>query len=49
MDNFQPLEVVGRGSDSQLQVAENLNDLIERINVSIVTLQLRLFLFEQKC
>ena len=26
MTNFHPLEVVGRGSDSQLQVGENLND-----------------------
>ena len=25
MSNFQPLEVVGRGSEAQLQVAENLN------------------------
>ena len=25
--NFQPLEVVGRGSETQLQVAENLNKL----------------------
>ena len=26
---FQPLEVVGRGSETQLQVAENLNDIIQ--------------------
>ena len=25
MSNFQPSEVVGRGSETQLQVAENLN------------------------
>ena len=25
MSNFQPLEVVGRGSETQLQVGENLN------------------------
>ena len=25
--NVQPLEVVGRGSETQLQVAENLNKL----------------------
>ena len=25
MSNFQPLEVVGRGGETQLQVAENLN------------------------
>ena len=27
MSNFQQLEVVGRGSETQLQVAENLNTL----------------------
>ena len=27
MSNFQPLEVVGRGSKTQLQVGENLNKL----------------------
>ena len=27
MGNFQPLEVVGRGSETQLQVADNLNKL----------------------
>ena len=26
--HFQPLEVVGRGSETQLQVAENLNYLL---------------------
>ena len=30
--NFQPLEVVGRGSETQLQVAENINYLIKRFN-----------------
>ena len=30
MSNFQPLEVVGRGSETQLQVAENLNKLTEQ-------------------
>ena len=25
ISNFQPLEVVGRGSETQLQVGENLN------------------------
>ena len=25
MSNFRPLEVVGRGSETQLQVGENLN------------------------
>ena len=27
MSNFQPLDVVGRGSETQLQVSENLNKL----------------------
>ena len=27
MCNFQPLEVVGRGSETQLQMGENLNKL----------------------
>ena len=27
MSNFQPLEVVGRGSETQLQVGENLSKL----------------------
>ena len=27
MSNFQPLEVVGRGSEAQLQVGGNLNKL----------------------
>ena len=31
MSNFHPLEVVGRGSETQLQVAENLNYLIEHL------------------
>ena len=30
MRNFHPLEVVDRGSEAQLQVGENLNDLIWR-------------------
>ena len=30
MSNFQPLEVVDRGSDPQPQVAENLNKLIRQ-------------------
>ena len=30
MSNFRPLEVVGRGSETQLQVSENLNYLIKR-------------------
>ena len=30
MSNFQPLEVVGRGSETQLQVAENVYYLISQ-------------------
>ena len=30
MSNFQPLKVVGHSSDTQLQVAENLNQLTLR-------------------
>ena len=30
MSNFHPLEVVGRGSKTQVQVDENLNYLIQR-------------------
>ena len=33
MRNFHPLEVVGRGSETQLQVGENLNDLISALVV----------------
>ena len=37
MSNFHPLEVVGRGSETQLQLGENLNKLtlalIDQINV----------------
>ena len=32
MSNFQPLDVVGRGSETQLQVGENLNKLTDRDN-----------------
>ena len=28
MSNFHPLEVVGRGSETQLQVGEDLNHII---------------------
>ena len=30
MSNFHPLEVVGRGSETQLQVDENLNFMMQR-------------------
>ena len=29
MSNFQPLEVVGRGSETQLQVAENFRMMVK--------------------
>ena len=32
--NFHPLEVVGRGSETQLQVGENLNETTWRENGS---------------
>ena len=38
MSNFQQLEVVGRGSETQLHVAENKNEL-NRIRVKAVTQQ----------
>ena len=37
MSNFQPLEVVSRGSEAQLQVAENLNKLPCRIRAKNTT------------
>ena len=30
MSNFHPLEVVGHGSEAQLQVSEKINYLIQR-------------------
>ena len=30
MSNFQPLEVVDRGSETQLQVVKNLNNLTQQ-------------------
>ena len=35
MSNFYLLEVVSHGSETQLQVGENLNYLIERFMLSI--------------
>ena len=34
MSNFQAFEVVSRGSEEQLQMAENLNKLLSRIRVN---------------
>ena len=33
MSNFHPLEVVDRGSETQLQVGKNLNYLTFRVNI----------------
>ena len=41
MSNFHPLEVVGRGSETQLQVGENLNRLTQQdkgLMATVVTL-----------
>ena len=38
MSNFHPLEVVGRGSETQLQVGENLNYLIIHLKGSYMAL-----------
>ena len=35
MSNFHPLEVVGRGSDSQLQVGENLDKLTQQDTINM--------------
>ena len=32
MSNFHPPELVGRGSETQRQVGENWNNLIQRFN-----------------
>ena len=37
MSNFQPLEVVDRGSETQPQVVENLNKLTYTMRVNIAT------------
>ena len=37
MSNFHPLEVVDRGSETQLQVGENVNDLIYALRILIKT------------
>ena len=34
MSNFQPLEVVDRGSETQPQVVENLNKITYRIGLN---------------
>ena len=42
MSNFHPLEVVGLGSETQLQVGENLNYETKRSMFRIILLSLRL-------
>ena len=38
MSNFQPLEVVGRGSEKQIQVGENLNIFTQQEKGSVVAI-----------
>ena len=40
MSNFHSLEVVGRGSETQLQVRENLNYSINAVRVNPLTAKL---------
>ena len=35
MSNFHPLEVVSRGSETQLQVGEKLNELTQRFDMCL--------------
>ena len=37
MGNFQPLEVVDRGSETQLRVVENLNNLLSREGLTLTS------------
>ena len=39
MSNFHPLELVDRGSESQLQVGENLINYLSRVRVNPFSLQ----------
>ena len=41
MSNFHPLEVVGRSSETQLQVGENSNELTYRDKADSKTSQIR--------
>ena len=36
MNNFQALEVVDRGSETQSQVVENLNNFFQQVRVNIM-------------
>ena len=42
MSNFRQLEVVGRGSETQLQVGENLNTIPQRIKGENIVISLHL-------
>ena len=35
MSNVQPLELVGRGSETQLQVGENINEINKRDSTTL--------------
>ena len=48
LSNFHPLEVVCRGSETQLQVGENLNNLIYRFKGYIRTRSIRINLHASK-
>ena len=39
MINFHPPEIVGRGSETQLQVGKNLNSIILNIGLNIIIYQ----------
>ena len=49
MSNFHLLEVVGRGSDTQLQVGENLNYLILGVISSLSELCIKFLLVLHIC
>ena len=36
MSNFHPLEVVGRGSETQLPVGENVNKLTQQMRINLL-------------
>ena len=48
-DNFHPREVVDRGSETQLQVAENLNDLKCPLFIHDNTINMILILYAITC
>ena len=46
MSNFQPLEVVGRGRETQLQVGKNLNYLYQQFRVEFGLMYSRLSVYQ---